>query len=124
MNVLELKPASWEPVEPPAPLVEKALDRLVRADQDEFTNNLAIARYLWRMCRELVEAPTFPKDLRATCIEERGYDPENINGCGEKVLQPGFRETQRPNAIELARTWMLRERKKLEEMGTQRQERV
>ena len=95
------------PEDPPAELIQEALNSLVQSDLAQFANNLETARSIWRKCREFVEAPKFPEQLRAAFVEENHYEPDD--DCllmGEEVLEAGHRESLLPNAVNVARCWM------------------
>lgn len=105
------KPKTTKPVEPPAELVEKALDKLFISDLADFADHLETARTVWRRYKDLVECPEFPEKLRAAFLQERGWEPSD--DCvifGEKALKPGHRESQRGLAVEIARAWALSEK--------------
>jgi hypothetical protein len=90
--------------EPPAELVEKALDCYAQIDRAEFASNLETARCMWRRHRDMVEAPSFPEPFLAALIEDTGHEPSD-DCLREDALQTDHRERQLPMALETARGW-------------------
>ncbi len=90
-------------LEPPAEMVEDALDLLTTMDLAMFADHVETARTIWRKFPELVESPVFPEQLRAAYAKERGEEPSDDCGLGgEEALEPGYRENQTARAIEIA----------------------
>jgi hypothetical protein len=93
--------------EPPAHQVEETLDWLVSMDLGIFADHLETARRMWRRFPELVLAPDFPEQLRKVFVKEVGYKPSDDSPLtGEEALDPSYRESKRPEAVELARRLM------------------
>jgi hypothetical protein len=100
------------PPEPPAELVQKALDLAFSNELYDFAGSLSDARSLWRKFPELVEAPEFHPVLRAVFVDQTGHEPndECDPSYSYDLLQPGFRETLLPKAIRAARVWAAKAR--------------
>lgn len=96
--------------EPPAELVQRALELVFSNDLAEFANALDLARGFWRKFPKLVEAPRSHKLLRAVSAEL-----SDECDLSEEVLQPNYRESLRPRAIEVARHWVQKEREQHED---------
>ena len=99
------------PPEPPAELIQKALDWRIKSDLHEFASNLETARAMWRKWRNFVEAPEFPERFRAAYVEEVGYEPDDDCGIGgDEIFAPEWPENLRPGAVIAARGWMKKDR--------------
>lgn len=93
--------------EPPNELVEHALDGLMRMQLESFASSLETARSMWRRFREMVEAPEFPEHLRSAFMTGTGQEPDDECAFdGEEALEPGFRESLLPDAVEVASNWV------------------
>jgi hypothetical protein len=60
----------------PAALIEEALAESVRAELEQLSCNLSIARRIWRHHRTLVEAAAYPEPYRSLEIEMNGAAPD------------------------------------------------
>jgi len=106
--------------DPPAQLVEQALDALMQDDLAGFANALETAREMYAKFPELVTAPGFPEDLRKAYIEEYEHEPDgSCESVGMDVFEPGHRESLRPRAIDIARGWHERQKREQDQEGRQ-----
>ena len=102
--------------EPPAEMVEKALNHLVNGDLADFAFHVETARKIWRKYRELVESPEFPEQFRSAFVEQWEREPDDDCGlAGEEALEAGYREAMVPQAIKTARCWMQRQRQQFDD---------
>jgi hypothetical protein len=76
------------------------VDSLFKMDMEEFATDLNIARNMWQKYPELVENSNVPENLRAVLEDAL----ETASGAVSLTdpLEPGHRESMRPDAIEIA----------------------
>ena len=85
--------------------VENFIDSMVDSQLEDFTNNLEIARSLYRGCPDLVTAPEFPEPFRSLCIEHHGAEPsDDAEHYAPPLLfdRAALRESLRPEARTMA----------------------
>jgi len=95
--------------DPPAELIQKALDLLILSNLSSFASDVEAARSMWRRFPELIEAPEFPEQLRAAFVEAHaGAQPDDAcELSGEEVLKPNYCESLLPEAVDVARHWIV-----------------
>ena len=101
--------------EPPAELVEEALDLWAHGEIAQFAIDISDARRVWRKYRALVEAPDFPEFLHKHFVEEFECDPDrefpepdiDVLACMEaNAITPEAREQLLPDARKTALGWL------------------
>jgi hypothetical protein len=98
--------------QPPAALVQEALDSLLLSRCLEFANALAMARAMWQKYGPLVEADQFlqsPAELRLAFLDESKFDPdEELPPAIPNI--PRLRKELLQEARQIAANWMSRRR--------------
>jgi hypothetical protein len=92
--------------EPPSELVEYHIEREFNQQLALFGDNVEMARMIFRHYPEFVTAAEFPAQLRAAFIAYYQYEPEDSFGLIDQALKPGYRESLREQAHEIAKAWM------------------
>jgi hypothetical protein len=101
--------------EPPAELVEEALELWAHGEIAQFASDISDARRVWRKYRALVEAPDFPEFLYKHFLEEFECEPDrefpepdiDVLACMESnTITPDAREQLLPDARKTAMNWL------------------